>query len=224
MHTFADDDGPNHSTSRSSGRPVGPLTGTVTDRKIIDRALRLLHDGEVLSLDALARSTGLTKPGVLHHVGSKQKLMFAVVDEVVNRWEDQLRRYPSAMGPNAAGAPFRLSAVTRLRSYLDFACTHDFSAADLALFADPRLRERLREQWAQRLQPWLGPPAGERSPAQVAVRLLADGMWFNAALGTGAADQQEKEQVRALAHQLLDDATDDSMGDSTDSTAEQEAP
>lgn len=207
MHTFSDDDGPNHSTSRSSGGPLGPLTGTVTDRKIINRALTLLHDGEGLSLDALARSTGLTKPGVLHHVGSKQKLMFAVVDEVVNRWEDQLRRYPSAMGPNAAGVPFRPTAVTRLRSYVDFAFTHSFGGADLAVFADPRLQQRLREQWTERLQPWLGPRPERRTAVHVAVRLLADGMWFNDALGTDAASAAEKERVRALAHRMLDDAT-----------------
>lgn len=192
---------------------------TTTDRHVVNAALDLLSRGEVLTIDAVARATGLTKPGVLHHIGSKRNLMLRAVDEVVDRWTIELRRYPSQMGPDAEGAPFRATATTRLRSYLDFACAHAFDASDLALFADPRLRERLREQWAQRLRPWLGPPAGERSPAQVAVRLLADGMWFNAALGTGAATAQEKEQVRVLGHQLLDsesaDAAEDSEGAST---------
>ena len=190
-----------------------------TDRHVVNAALELLRDGEVLTIDAVARATGLTKPGVLHHIGSKQNLMLRAVDEVVDRWTVELRRFPSQMGPDAGDTPFRSTATARLRSYLDFACAHDFDASDLALFADPRLRERLREQWAQRLRPWLGPPAGERSPAQVAVRLLADGMWFNAALGTGAADPQEKEQVRVLGHQLLDSesaaAAEGSVGAST---------
>lgn len=176
-----------------------------TDRQVINAALDLLRDGEVLTLDAVARATGLTKPGVLHHVGSKQQLMLRAVDAVVDGWETELRRYPSRMGPRAGDAPFRATATTRLRSYLDFACTHDFSAADLALFADPRLRQRLREQWTLRLQPWLGPSPEERSAVHVAVRLLADGMWFNAALDTGAATRSEKEQVRVLGHQMLDD-------------------
>lgn len=216
MHTFSDDDGPNHSTSRATGDPVGPLTGVINDRKIIDRAVTLLHDGEVLSLDALARSTGLTKPGVLYHVGSKQNLMLLVVEEVVNRWEVELRRYPSAMGPRAGDAPFRPTAVSRLRSYVDFAFTHSFGAADLALFADPRLQQRLRDQWTERLEPWLGPRADQRTAVHVAVRLLADGMWFNEALGTDAASDAEKERVRALAHRLLDEATDDDA-EATDS-------
>lgn len=166
--------------------------------QLLDNAVEILRRDDVLTLDSLARAAGLTKPGVLHHVGSKEGLLLAVVDHVVDTWEEHLRQDPAAQ----TGEP---DATDRLRAYVDFAFTGNFDGSDLALFADVKLRQRLREQWAQRLEPWLGPTGQERNAHHISVRLLADGAWFNQALGLAEMTTAEKAEVRALAHRMLDD-------------------
>jgi len=166
-----------------------------TRAELLDHAIAVLRRGEVLTLDAVAAESGLTKAGVVHHVGTKEGLMSAVVDHIIDGWESQLHQLA---GPDADGA-------TRLRAYVEHALTGTFDASDLAVLADPHLRERMRTQWIERLTPWLGTPAqaGPRPAGELAARLLADGAWFNQALGVPVVDAQEREPLRRLALALL---------------------
>lgn len=175
---------------------VGKFDPMATRDELLDQAVAVLRRGDVLTLDALAREAGLTKPGVVHHFSTKQGLMLAVVDHIVDQWETDLLKLA---GPDADGA-------TRLRAYVEHAFTGTFDASDLAVLADPHLRERMRQQWITRLTPWLGTPAeaGPRPAGELAARLLADGAWFNQALGVPVVDDAERLAVRQLALELLD--------------------
>lgn len=170
-----------------------------TRDEVLDHAVAVLRRGEVLTLDAVAAESGLTKAGVVHHVGTKEGLMRAVVDHIVDRWETELLQLA---GPDADGP-------ARLRAYVEHAFTGSFDASDLAVLADPHLRERMRQQWIQRLTPWLGTPAefGPRPAGELAARLLADGAWFNQALGVPVVDDAERPGLRRVALELLDSAT-----------------
>lgn len=166
-----------------------------TRAELLDHAIAVLRRGDVLTLDALAAESGLTKAGVVHHVSTKEGLMSAVVDHIIDGWENDLHQLA---GPDADGA-------TRLRAYVEHALTGAFDASDLAVLADPHLRERMRTQWITRLMPWLGTPAqsGRRPVGELAARLLADGAWFNEALGVPVLEDAEREPVRRLALALL---------------------
>lgn len=168
-----------------------------TKPEILDAALEVLRRGEPLTIDAVARESGLTKPGVVHHFATKDTLTFGIVGRVIDRWADDLCRY---LGD-------REDPVDRLRAYVDHAFTHDFDPSDLALLADIRLRESMARQWNERLEPWLcldyeGPV--DRRAALRAARLMADGAWINRSLGIRAWNESETPAIRSLAMALLE--------------------
>ncbi|MEI5604275.1 helix-turn-helix domain-containing protein, partial [Streptomyces brasiliscabiei] len=58
-----------------------------TKIELLDHAVEVLRRGDALTLDAVAREAGLTKPGVVHHFGTKEVLTVAVVNRIIDRWE-----------------------------------------------------------------------------------------------------------------------------------------
>lgn len=169
--------------------------------RILDGALELLRSGGTISLESAARHVGLSKPGVMYHFRTKQALMLALVDRVMDGWEQQMaRRLPAP----AEQVPAR----ERLRAYLDWCLSGEFDETDLVMLTDPRLRGTLQERWSARVRPWVALPedlpAEHRGPL-VAVRLIADGAWFADASGVLALDPDERARVRAVADALLAD-------------------
>lgn len=166
--------------------------------ELLDHAVEVLRRGDALTLDAVAREAGVTKPGVVHHFGTKEVLTVAVVNRIIDRWEADLHTRASADA----------EPIDKLRAYVDYALNGDFDSSDLALLADVNLRERLSALWAERLTPWLGSdidtdPASRASLR--AARLLADGAWFNAALGIPTVRDDERSVLRAIALQLVNE-------------------
>ena len=169
-----------------------------TKIELLDHAVEVLRRGDALTLDAVAREAGLTKPGVVHHFGTKEVLTVAVVNRIIDRWEADLH----------TGASTDAEPIDKLRAYVDYALNGDFDSSDLALLADVNLRERLSALWAERLTPWLGSdidtdPASRASLR--AARLLADGAWFNTALGIPTVRDDERSVLRAIALQLVNE-------------------
>lgn len=167
-----------------------------TKPELLDSAITVLQRGENLTIDAVAREAGLSKPGIVHHFPTKEALTVAVVDRIIDRWESGLR----------ARATDDASSIDKLRAYVDYALTETFDPSDLALLADVNLRDRLCTLWAQRLDPWFGNHI-EADPASRAslraARLLADGAWFNAALGIPTVRDDERTVLRVIAIQLV---------------------
>ncbi|MHA7208366.1 TetR/AcrR family transcriptional regulator [Arthrobacter sp. MDT1-65] len=168
--------------------------------EILDHAITVLRRGESLTLDAVAREAGLTKPGVVHHFSTKETLVVSVIDRITDRWEADL----------VAQAPDASTAVDKLRAYVDYALTGDFDSSDLAFMVDARVRAQLAERWVARLNPWFG-DAIDGDPAQRAslraARLLADGAWFNAALNIPAVRDDEHDALLRIAQRLVTEGT-----------------
>ncbi|MEU4364970.1 TetR family transcriptional regulator [Promicromonospora sp. NPDC023987] len=171
-----------------------------TKLEILDAALLVLRQGEPLTIDAVARQAGLTKPGVVHHFATKEVLTVAVVDRLVDLWTAQLtERVPENASPQ-----------DRLRAYVDFSLTADLDPADLAVLSDVRLRDRLREQWTGRLAPWFGQAIATDARGRAvlqAARLLADGAWFDRALGIVELDERERAAILAVGLRLIDEGS-----------------
>lgn len=153
----------------------------------------------MVTLDSVATAVGLSKAGVVHHFATKEVLMVAVVDRVADGWEAALR---AEVGDDPG-------PVDRLRTYVDYVLRTDFDGGDLALLADPHLREVLAERWAARIAPWTDTDAAtdpaDRARLQSA-RLIADGLWADSAMGLLTMTADERERVRALALGLIDAA------------------
>ena len=168
--------------------------------KALDRGLDLLRQGTPLSLDSVARAAGLTKPGLMYHFPTKETLMAALVDRVVDRCEAELE----GLLPTGAGSP---TTNERLAAYLQWSLTYPHDGSDLVMLGDPRLRDRMIGRWSDRLQPWVEIP--EDLPAQDRarlhlVRLAADGCWFADASGYLPLTDDERRDLLSVALGLLE--------------------
>lgn len=170
-----------------------------TRSDVLDAALGILRDGGSVSLESTARATGLTKPGLMYHFPTKSALMLGIVDHVVDRWEREMSAW-------ADGAPESLTARARIGAYLEFSLNGVIDEADLAPLADPRLREELTARWVERMMPWLVVADGigddERSRL-LAVRLIADGAWFDRASGARTLSSRDRALIESIGHSML---------------------
>lgn len=157
---------------------------------ILASALDVLRTGDALTIDAVARAAGLTKPGVVHHFSTKEGLTLAVLDHLLDEWEAEL---------TARAAP-DADATDRLRAYIEFTLLGEVDPADLALLADSRLRDKLSARWMERMNPWFG---DSDEPHVVAARLIADGAWIDRCLGMLPLDDTRRAAVLDVALTLL---------------------
>ncbi|MBB5833057.1 TetR/AcrR family transcriptional regulator [Brachybacterium aquaticum] len=156
-----------------------------------------------LTLDSAARAAGVTKPGLMYHFATKEELLAAVLERIAERYEREMLAEVAVMtGEN----PGEISAEQRVLAYLDWACRADLSAADLVIFADPHLRVALTERWQGQIERWLLVPADAPAPRRarlLAVRLMADGLWFDRASGLLETSADEAPALRTLAEGVL---------------------
>jgi AcrR family transcriptional regulator len=169
-------------------------------QEILSSGFDQLDADQSVSLDSVARAVGLTKPGVMHHFPTKEALMVALVDAVLDRWEGQLTaRLDDSVAP---------TAVERARAYLEWSLSGEFHESDLVMMSDPKLRRPLTSRWAERMLPWLAFPDEfdlDRRARLTAVRLLADGAWVSSAVDLYPPDSDERARIRTLALNLLED-------------------
>ncbi|MFD9739957.1 TetR/AcrR family transcriptional regulator [Umezawaea sp. NPDC059074] len=174
---------------------------TNSREQILDGALELLRSGGAVSLETAARQVGLSKPGLMHHFRTKEALMLALVDHVVDAWVRELaERQPLSVE--------KASPHDRIRAYFEWSVSGTVDQADLVMLADPRLRDRLTARWVERLEPWLHLPSDLPDDTRgrlTAVRLLADGAWFGDATRVFPLSPADRDRVRAIADRMLED-------------------
>lgn len=185
-----------------------------------------------LTLDSAARAAGVSKPGLMYHFPTKELLLTAVLERMTARCEEGMaqslaatvdgagtsseasRGVGSEAGTGTSTAPDAAAGMVfadapapqRFLAYLNWACHAQLSPADLVIFADPHLRVTLTERWQEQLERWLHVPAGTLPGSRhrlLAVRLMADGIWFDRASGLIETTAAETEALRALALDLL---------------------
>ena len=195
--------------------PARPTVPAASDRPahrpsareaMLDAAEAHLGEGGTLTLDSAARAAGVSKPGLMYHFSTKEELLGAILDRLTARYEREMLALVAARHGAEIEDFAEAPAEHRVLAYLDWACTGSIDAADLVIFADPNLRVTLTERWEDQLSRWLGIPAGVdagRSARLLAVRLMADGLWFDRASGLDAGSEEQLDQARELARDLL---------------------
>jgi AcrR family transcriptional regulator len=193
-------------------RKVGPVTAvTVAERprnagrpsqreEIISAALARLRRGETVSLASAADAVGLSKPGLMYHFDTKEALITAMVDRVLDCYEERFR---AQLSTSIASA----TARERMYAYVQVAVEGNHDGGDLVMMSDPKLRLQMTERWTQRLGKWTEIPtdlsAAERQRL-LAVRLLADGLWFADAAGLLPPSRSDRSGLVEVARQILD--------------------
>ena len=171
-------------------------SGDATRRSVLAAAAEIVavEGAGRLTLDAVAVRVGLSKGGILHHFGTKDSLIAAMIDDVVACFEVDLQRH---LGGETAPGSF---ARAFLRACLDpegaLTRTLRVSAGIIAAVAiDGRLLSPLRrryEIWRARLEnDGIDPAIAEL------VRSAADGLWLGDVLELGCASAPLRKRVFA---------------------------
>lgn len=171
---------------------------------ILDAALAVVSvpDGADITLDAVARQAGLTKPGLMYHFPTREALLLAIVEHAASRMEAAMHDQFRAWGVTRETS----SAAQRIRAYARITTCGDISRAEYAIFTEAAYRPALTAPWTTRMAAWLALPddlpADERARLTLA-RLAADGVW--AAAATGVFPPEPRDQAAVLA--LIDGLT-----------------
>lgn len=176
---------------------------------MLDAAEAHLGADGTLTLDSAARAAAVTKPGLMYHFATKEQLLSAILERIGARYEQEMKaRVAAAAGPECqADVEFaEVPAPRRALAYLEWACQAPLSAADLVIFADPHLRVSLTQKWQEQLDRWLALP-DDLPPVQqerlLAVRLMADGIWFDRASGLLDLPPGRAAALSAIATEIL---------------------
>jgi AcrR family transcriptional regulator len=181
---------------------------TNTRDRILDAAESIVIRSGVskLTLDAAAAEAGLSKGGVLYHFGTRDALVSAMVERLVEAFDADLAEESAA---DAAIEP--IAAGRYVRSYVRATVRPSRTAEDLrreragaavlaAMACEPQLLEPLRRSF-DRWQDRLADDGVDPVRATVA-RLAADGLWLVDLFGFAPLSEPLRSQVAAYLEDL----------------------
>ncbi|MEH1100150.1 TetR/AcrR family transcriptional regulator [Micromonospora sp. CPCC 205561] len=167
---------------------------------VLEAAMELVSaaEGADITLDAVARRAGLTKPGLMYHFPTRDALLLAIVEHAAGRVEDAMRA--------ALEVPFeQATPAARIRAYARVAYRGDASRAEYAVAAEAAYRPALSGPWVRRLARWFDLPPGLPPTTRARLtlaRLAADGLWSAYATGLFPPDPRDRDALVALIEDL----------------------
>ena len=101
--------------------------------------------------------------------------------------------------------PATATSVALATAYARWALEDPLDASDLVMFADPRLRVDLAARWTERFRVFADLDGVEPALRTriLAVRMLADGVWFARASDVLPPSAVERDALAALVDDLL---------------------
>jgi len=167
--------------------------GTDTASRILEvmRDLTVRH-GVLPSMDAVAKSSGVSKGGLIHHFPTRSRLLRALVDHLARRCESD---FEAARGRSSAG---RTWLETSTPESDGLASMFVLFTALQALNAAGEPAGDLLEEFTRRTQSEIADEVGGRMPALV-LRLVGDGLLLNALSGTPLPRADRDELIARLA-------------------------
>ncbi|AWH90922.1 TetR/AcrR family transcriptional regulator [Dietzia lutea] len=168
---------------------------------ILDAARRVVQNNGVtgLKFDAVARESGLTRPGVMYHFPRRELLVLATHRYLAGLFEERLR--------GELGMPFEeSSADDRLLAYVR-ACAGVTSRAELLFMLDGALDPEASTVWSELNGRWVPPSAqlhdGPAGMLRFIIRIASDGLWlYEASTGEPLTESERREVAEALAGML----------------------
>lgn len=150
-----------------------PKTPDQTRRALLEAAARLALDGGLaaISLPEVCAAAGVTKGALFHHFGSKQGLVAAVCDDLMQRIDAEVE---AALAADGGGyGTFTRAYVTC--TFAPKGAASPWSSLSLSAITDPGLAAIWSGWMAGRL---LRHAATDAAPGLEIVRLAADGFWL----------------------------------------------
>jgi AcrR family transcriptional regulator len=158
----------------------------------------LRHSVLGLTLDAVAREAKLSKGGVLYHFATKEALVQAMLERLVQYYEGEIEQHQQDdAGPGRWTRAYVRASFAPMVSYpgeADFPKSKEVNAGIIVAAAtNPKLLAPLR----QRFRAWQR--AIERDgiglTRATVVRLAVDGLWLADVLGLWSLSSKQRQQV-----------------------------
>jgi len=145
-------------------------------QQLLEVAARLAGEQgmSAVTLDAVSAASGVSKGGLLHHFPTKNALLDALFESLLERFDadiDELMRADPL--PQGRFSRAYLQAVSGLKDRPDD--SRSWTQVTIALLAEPRLRLRWRQWVAARAEEYIGTDSALDT---LIVRFAADGLWF----------------------------------------------
>jgi len=176
-----------------------------TREHILQAAGRLVATEGVsaLTLDAVAKSAGISKGGLLYHFPSKEALMLAMIDSrhewITLAHKEERERLADPIGP---GSWHR--ALINVGFQHSHGCD-DVTADMLAVVAqEPSYQKRLLEGLADWIA--LRQKDGVERAVSNLIHTSLDGIKFHKIIGLPTSPEEELEDLKALLHRLVDES------------------
>ncbi len=169
---------PAPTTRAAPTTPTAPTRGGDTKRRIVDAAEEVvLRDGVArLTLDAAAAEAGLSKGGILYHFPTRDALVAAMVDKIIEEFDRDIEANMDDLpGPGHFARAYIRATMTPSSTRPD---REDRLGAALiaAAAAEPSLLEPLQlaaGRWQTRLE-----NDGLDPTVATVLRLACDGLWL----------------------------------------------
>jgi AcrR family transcriptional regulator len=159
----------------------------------------VMRDGVMrLTIDAVARESTLSKGGVLYHFGTKEALIQAMLERLIQYCEREIAAHQQADGePGSWTRAYVRKTSEPILAYpgeAGFPHSKEVGAGLVAAATtDPRLLDPLRERfrvWQQAIE-----SDGIEPARATVVRLAVDGLWLAELLGIWTLDGTLRQQV-----------------------------
>jgi len=161
---------------------------------IIEAALRVVDtaEGPDITYESVSREVGLSKAGLMYHFPTKDAMMVAVMEHVVDRWKRELIE--------VLAVPLESSTLAeRVRAFVRFAGVGGVTQGEFVVFAEAVRRSELSAPWLNWLRTWFGFGATEEAVPLLLVWLAANGLWIAEASGIlNITDAQRERLVENL--------------------------
>ncbi|NJP68043.1 TetR/AcrR family transcriptional regulator [Streptomyces spiramenti] len=163
---------------------------------ILDAAIRVTEREGIthLTLESVAEEAGLTKGGLMYHFRTREELLVAIQQHLVDTWEGQLRA-------ELGGPPEEADDRARAAAYVRADAHGSVSKAELAFLVEAAGSASMAEPWQVMINRWVAEPRSADDPRMdlFLARLAADGAWlFEATSGVTLPDDVRAELYRRL--------------------------
>ena len=165
-----------------------------------------------LTLDAIARESGISKGGVMHHFRTKEAVVTALLEHLTERFGKFTQDYLAETGPDKPGAILEAQIATLRES---IATPHSAFFAILGAVAEnPDLLSINRKAEAEALE---AVKAEAADPELAVLRwMAARGLHMTTLLGTCPLSAEERDR---LFDRLIDDARWSALAEAAKSTS-----
>ncbi|MFT4250885.1 MAG: TetR/AcrR family transcriptional regulator [Caulobacter sp.] len=164
-------------------------------RALLEAAVALAEEQGLggVTVQAVADRAGVTKGGLFHHFASKQALIDAVFDFMLEQMDEALDGLMARdKGPEAAWGRFTRAYVISTFECCDMALSGQ--ALSISMVTDPALRVRWKAWIDARL---IRHADTDADPRLHVVRLAADGYWFASMLHGGDPGFETPQALQA---------------------------